>query len=1262
VRQRVELLLGAHASPGSFLQLPAAAPLLATVDDPVGERPGADIGPYKLLEQIGEGGFGMVFMAEQQEPIRRRVALKVLKPGMDSKQVLARFEAERQALALMDHPNIARVLDAGQTSTGRPYFVMELVKGLPITDFCDQGQFTPRERLALFVHVCAAVQHAHQKGIIHRDIKPSNVLVTLHDGAPQVKVIDFGIAKALGERLTDKTLFTGFQQMVGTPLYMSPEQAGLSGLDADTRSDVYSLGVLLYELLTGTTPFTPERLRQVGYDELRRIIREEEPQRPSTRVSTLGQAAATVWARRKSDLRRLSQLFRGELDWIVLKALEKERGRRYESASAFAQDIQRYLNDQPVQACPPSAGYRLRKFVRRNRAGLAIAAVACLAVLAAAGSLGWAVRDREARDAEIAQKEIARLAELERKEIARLATVEERSRGSLNTARALIRDNQPGAARRMLAEARAQLGNDRPALASLAAEIEAGEATRERFDQFLGLIDRAREAELAGLVSPGLEADGPPRATNAERQPTNAVPILLRALACFHVLDQAEWSAQEEGGWLAAAQVGQVRRSVYEELLWLADDVLRRRYEHSSGRKLSGKAAARQALAYLTRAQAAYRPTQALHRLRARCFRALEDKATAQAVAQRAASTRPTLALDHYLQGQAAFDARQQAEAIQAFEAALDLEPTHYWSMMRLGYCLCDLGQGREDFAGAVRVFTGCILKRPDHAHAYFCRGNAYRNLGRYEAAVLDYSRALELSPNKATAWNNRAAAYKDLGKPEKALADYTRAVDLDPKHAIAWHGRGLVHSRLGQPEKALADFSRAIELNPKDAVARYNRGDLLLERGEPEKALADFNTAIELRPRYALAWGNRGSAYLRLGQPFKALPNCTRAIELDEKNVIFWLNRGTAHLRLRQRDQAIADYSRAIELSPKLAAGWLNRGQAHLPGQPEQAVADFTRAIELSPKDAQIWFHRAGAYVRLRQPAKALADLNKTIKLDPKNALAWNSRGATHGDLDQEKQAVDDFTEAIRLNPKLAPAWSNRGNGYLKLGQPGKAVADCSQAIKLSPKYVKPWLIRGLAHFELGQPDRAVVDCSQVIALAGNHPQWAPAYLVRGRAHHQLAHYPQALADYQRFLERAPRHAQGNNAMAWLLATCPDAELRDPGQAVALAKKAVALAPKNGECRNTLGVAHYRAGDAKAAVVALLEARKLPLGGGAVASLFLALAYQTLGERAEARRAYDQAVAWIENNRQALEKDRPQAEELRRFCREAETALGLKK
>jgi serine/threonine protein kinase len=340
-------------------------------------------GRYKLLEEIGLGGMGAVWMAQQTEPVKRLVALKLIKAGMDSKQVLARFEAERQALALMDHPNIARVLDAGTTATGRPFFVMELVKGAPITCYCDEQRLTPRRRLELFAPVCQAIQHAHQKGIIHRDIKPSNVLVALYDGNPVPKVIDFGIAKATGLQLTEKTLATGFGAVVGTLEYMSPEQAELNQLDIDTRSDVYSLGVLLYELLTGTTPLDRKQLKQAAMLELLRLIREAEPPRPSMRLSESKDSLPSISAQRQTEPAKLTKLMRGELDWIVMKALEKDRKRRYETANGLALDVQRYLADEPVQACPPSLGYKLRRLARRNKSTIAVAMLVTVAMVVA---------------------------------------------------------------------------------------------------------------------------------------------------------------------------------------------------------------------------------------------------------------------------------------------------------------------------------------------------------------------------------------------------------------------------------------------------------------------------------------------------------------------------------------------------------------------------------------------------------------------------------------------------------------------------------------------------------------------------------------------------------------------------------------------------------------------------------------------------------------------------------------------------------------
>jgi serine/threonine protein kinase/WD40 repeat protein len=500
LRAEVDALMAAADKAGSFLNRPAADPNVVeptVLTNTISERPGSVIGPYKLLQQIGEGGFGVVYMAEQETPVRRTVALKIIKPGMDSREVIARFEAERQALALMDHQNIARVLDAGATETGRPYFVMELVKGIPITEYCNNHRLTPRERLELFVPVCHAIQHAHQKGIIHRDIKPSNVLVCLYDGKPVPKVIDFGVAKAIEQRLTEKTMFTRHGQVVGTLEYMSPEQAELSQLDIDTRSDVYSLGVLLYELLTGTTPITKDQLRKAGFTEMLRMIRETEPDRPSLRLSHSHDTLASISAQRRTEPAKLGALLKGELDWLVMKALEKDRTRRYETASSLARDIERYLNDETVEACPPSMGYRLSKVLRRHRRSVIAGSLLALFLvvvlinhlagyfaLKKARAIAW----EQANRAKLAESDALQNLEMARKEQQR---AEDAERAAQNDRDRAVAAEQRAAEQRDLAVAAEQEAVRQRALEAKTREEAQSALARSLFEQ-------ARAVRLAG--------------------------------------------------------------------------------------------------------------------------------------------------------------------------------------------------------------------------------------------------------------------------------------------------------------------------------------------------------------------------------------------------------------------------------------------------------------------------------------------------------------------------------------------------------------------------------------------------------------------------------------------------------------------------------------------------------------------------------------------------------------------------------------------
>ncbi len=976
LRRRVEVLLQAHLQAGTAdhqaaVQGPAPSEVSSSV-----EAVGSVIGPYKLLQQIGEGGMGVVFLAEQTQPVQRKVALKLIKAGLDSGQVLARFEAERQALALMDHPNIAKVLDAGTVGqafqpdekqksqagkpdlpAGRPYFVMELVKGVPITKFCDERHLTPKERLELFVPVCQAVQHAHQKGIIHRDLKPSNVLVCLYDGQPVPKVIDFGVAKATGQKLTERTLFTAFGAVVGTLEYMSPEQAELNQLDTDTRSDIYSLGVLLYELLTGTTPLERKHFKEVALLEVLRLIREEEPPRPSTRLST-AEGLPSIAANRGVEPKQLSSLMRGELDWIIMKALEKDRERRYETANGFARDIQHYLHDEPVQACPPSLAYRLRKFARRHKTALGMTAAALLVLLLAAGGVSWVLWDRALQRAARAQQR----AETENTVYEALGRAEELAR----QAEALPLETSREAAAAVVVWQHAA-----DQLAQAVAALRAGEA-----DASL----RWRVADLGEHLQKGWDQADQRRA-QAERGEK-----LLRDLDEARMA-RATWIEThfDEAG--AAAKYGQAFAAYGIEVRQGQAMVLARRLAAEEPAVRDALIVALEDWAFC----AAKVPTAwSAADLRAIArgadtdewrqeFRQAMINRDGEALGRLSQAARrlslPPSSLE-LLARALRFTGRPE-EAVDLLRWARGRHPTDFWIAFNLGNYL-NQGRAKEripvDLEEQIGCFRVALALRPEASAAHVNLGSSLRAKGQLDEAIVAFRTAIKIDPKHALAYNNLGVALRGKELLDDAIAALRKAIELDPKNAlfhknlgIAWRAKGLLND-------AIAAFREAIKIDSKDPEAHLNLGIVLSDRGRLDDAIAEYHRAIALDPKDAGAYHNLANALRDKGQLDAAIAALRQAIELDPMEAGAHYNLGKALSAKGRLDDAIVAYRQAIAVQPFDAEAHCNLGGVLArQGRFAESLVYYRRGHELGSKQPN-WRYPSAEWVR-RAERKAAAE-----------------------------------------------------------------------------------------------------------------------------------------------------------------------------------------------------------------------------------------------------------------------------------------------
>lgn len=1148
---QVRALLAAHwdHSDSDFELNDSSADNLSRIQ----EQPGSQIGRYRLIKQIGKGGMGIVFLAEQKKPVSRLVALKIVKPGMDSQEVIARFHAEQQALALMNHPNIAQVFDAGITDSGRPYFVMEMVDGVPLTQFCDDNQLTIQARLKLFVTLCEAIQHAHQKGIIHRDLKPSNILVKMHAGQPVPKVIDFGIAKAMGFQLADRTTLTRTYQVVGTPLYMSPEQADCQGLFIDTRSDIYSLSVLLYELLAGKLPFENLKHQKHPVDEMLRLLREAEPAHPSQNYTQLTQETQDAARFRQSEPAKLYQAIRGDLDWIVMKGLEKDPARRYQTAMSLGDDIQRYFNNEPVLAGPPTTIYRVRKLIVKHK-GLITTALSFLLflILGSVVSLNFAFQAQEAQKEEAAQRQQAELAEAKarqhlekvhqvieqmlvhvgRNELAEtphmLVTRKKLLEDAIGWYSQLLEDESNPEIRYSLAatcvtqadilRALGQLDELEPLHTESISLLEQLVNDYPQEEKFYSLLSRSyvslawtcqkikeREKELLAYQQAQTAIE---RLLEVAPSDKNQLALALRAgqyAAALYKSDPDRSVVEFEKSFAAyqtqIKTLGAENRYRYAGLLRVYGELLTTRNQYERAKESITRSI--ELLQELTHAE----------------YKGIQQK-----------EVQVNLALGHSSLSDLYRNRKLYFAAIDQLMSSLEISrelshqfpdypgylKTYQTTFSKISSTLSECDSEAEQHQLIHRLLAWLT---PEDATEYCFRADLYSLLKDQENAEQDYLQTLKFEPQNVKALSALAYSKYDREDYSAALSYFDKLIQSEPENPNSFYHRGATFFRLKQNEKALTDYSKAIELADDRAYFYFSRYRVFRAMLRNQEALGDLQMAISLSPDYAGYYYESSRTKQELGQLEAALADINKAISLDSKKANYYLARHLIYREQKRTQQAMEDLNQIIRLSPE-SAGYHYTRFKYLDslGKKKEALPDLQKAISLKPDYAGYYYDASMTKRALGQSDDALVDINKAIELNSKNPKYFFERYTIYRRQNQIKQAREDLDQVIRLAPDTANYYYVRYQLNRSLGSRRNALADISQAITLSPRKGIYYFQRGELYLNYFQEyEKALTDINRCFALS--EPQ-GYQYKRRALAHFYLKKYEESIQDLIRAIE----------------------------------------------------------------------------------------------------------------------------------------------